>query len=46
MRKIASLPIGVLFLLLSLGLFSCLPDAAADDVDGCIRNLSWPWGIR
>ena len=29
MRKIASLPIGVLLLLLSLGLFSFLPDAAA-----------------
>jgi hypothetical protein len=35
MRKIASLPIGVLLLLLSLGLFSFLPDAVADDDDGC-----------
>ena len=38
MRKIASLPIGVLLLLLSLGLFSFLPDAAADDDDGCDKE--------
>jgi hypothetical protein len=35
MRKIASLPVGVLVLLLSLGLLSFLPDAAAGDDDGC-----------
>jgi len=35
MKKIASLPIGVLLLLLSLGLFCFLPDAAAGDDDGC-----------
>jgi hypothetical protein len=38
MRKIASLPIGVLLLLLSLGLFSFLPDAVADDDDGCNKE--------
>ena len=38
MRKIASLPIGVLLLLLSLGLFSFLPDAAAGDDDGCNKE--------
>jgi hypothetical protein len=38
MRKIASLSVGVLLLLLSLGLLSFLPDAAADDVDGCKKE--------
>jgi hypothetical protein len=38
MRKSASLPIGVLLLLLSLGLFSFLPDAVADDDDGCKKE--------
>jgi hypothetical protein len=39
MRKIASLPVGVLVLLLSLGLLSFLPDAAAGADDGC-KNAS------
>ena len=38
MRTIASLPVGVLVLLLSLGLFSFLPDAAAGDDDGCAKE--------
>jgi hypothetical protein len=39
MRKIASLPVGFLVLLLSLGLLSFLPDAAAGADDGC-KNAS------
>jgi hypothetical protein len=35
MRKIVFLPVGFLLLLLSLGLLSFLPNAAADDDDGC-----------
>jgi hypothetical protein len=35
MRKIASLPIGVLLLLLSLGLLAFFPDATASADDGC-----------
>ena len=38
MRKIASLPIGVLLLLLSLGPVLLLPDAVADDDDGCKKE--------
>ena len=38
MRKVASLPVGVFLLLLSLGLFSSLPDAAAGDVEGCTKK--------
>ena len=34
--KSACLPVGLLLLLLSLGLFSFLPDAAAGDDDGCL----------
>jgi hypothetical protein len=37
MRKIASLPVSFLVLLLSLGLLSFLPDAAAGDDDGCMK---------
>jgi hypothetical protein len=37
-RKRACLPLGVLLLVVSLGLFSFLPDAAADDVDGCNKE--------
>jgi hypothetical protein len=36
--KSACLPIGVLLLVVSLGLFSYLPDAAADDLDGCMKE--------
>jgi hypothetical protein len=38
MRKIASLSVGMLLLLWSLGLSSFLPDAAAGDVDGCMKE--------
>jgi hypothetical protein len=38
MRKIAFLPVGFLLLLLSLGLLSFLPDAAAGDDDGCDKE--------
>lgn len=34
--KSACLPVGLLLLVLSLGLFSFLPDAAAGDDDGCL----------
>src|SRR5262245_34026399 len=37
MRTIASLSVGVLLLLWSLGPSSFLPDAAADDVAGCMQ---------
>ena len=36
--KIASLPVGFLFLVLSLGLFSFLPDAVAGDDHGCMKE--------
>ena len=35
--KSACLPVGVLLLVLSLGLFSFLPDAVAGDDDGCMK---------
>jgi len=37
-RKLACLPIGVLLLVLSLGLFSFLPDAVAGDDHGCKKE--------
>lgn len=39
MRKIASLPVAFLVPLLSLGLLSFLPDAAAGDDDGCDKEF-------
>jgi len=36
--KLACLPVGVLLLVLSLGLFSFLPDAVAGDDDGCKKE--------
>jgi hypothetical protein len=36
--KSACLPVGLLLLVLSLGLFSFLPDAAAGDDDGCAKE--------
>ena len=42
MSKIACLPVGLFLLLLSLGLFSFLPDAAAGDDDGCLQpSIQW-----